>query len=94
METLTKNQMLCITRLGQGLSLEKIAKKVFLSTSYVSLMENNKREVPDFLEDMLNFKQGIRWYQTIVTSLLDENSKCTKEDVDEALKTLNKILKI
>ena len=90
---LTKNQKLRITRLGQGLSLEKVAKKTFLSTSFISLMETNKRKIPDFVENILDFDKSIRWYETIVVALLDSNL-CSNKDVDEALQTLNKVLRI
>jgi transcriptional regulator with XRE-family HTH domain len=89
---LTKNQKLRITRLGRGLSLEKIAKKVFLSTSFISLMETNDRKVPDFVENILDLDEGIQWYETIVKSLLD--SECSEGDADKALQTLNKVLRI
>ena len=94
MKKLTKNQKLRITRLGRGLSLEKIAKKVFLSTSFISLMETNDRKIPDFVENILDLDKGIRWYETIVELLSDEDSDCSKEDADEALQTLNKVLRI
>ena len=92
MKNLTKSQKLRVTRLGRGLSLEKAAKKVFLSTSFMSLMESNKRKLPDFVENILDFDRGIHWYQTIVESLLD--SDCSKEDANEALETLNRVLRI
>lgn len=90
---LTKNQKLRITRIGQCLSLEKIAKRVFLSTSFISLMENGSRKIPDFVEDIINFDDGIRWYETIVIAL--SKSDYISEDLaKEALETLNRILKI
>lgn len=88
---LTKNQKLRITRIGQGLTLEEAAKKVFLSTSYVSLMETDKRKVPDFVEDILDFDQGTRWYQTTVAALSREDF--SEDDANEALKVLGKILR-
>ena len=94
MKKLTKNQKLRITRLGQGLSLEKVAKKVFLSTSFISLMETGDRKIPDFVEDILDFEQGVKWYQTIAELLADEDSECSKEDTDKALQTLNKVLRL
>ena len=94
MKNLTKNQKLRITRLGQGLSLEKVAKKTFLSISFISLMETNKRKIPDFVENILDFDEGVRWYETIVELLLDEDSECSKENADKALQTLNKVLRI
>ena len=94
MKKLTKSQKLRITRLGRGLSLEKVAKKVFLSTSFISLMETNDRKIPDFVENILDFDEGIQWYQTIIESLSDEDSECSKEDADKALQTLNKVLRI
>lgn len=90
---LTKNQKLRITRLGRGLSLEKIAKKVFLSTSYVSLMETNNRKVPDFVENILDFEEGIRWYETIIIAL-SKSDHTSLDKAEEALQTLNKILRI
>lgn len=92
MKTLTENQKLRITRIGRCLSLEKIAKEISLSISFVSLMESDDRKVPDFVEDILNFDQGIKWYQTILEVLL--NSNCCKEDINEAIQTLNRILRI
>ncbi len=93
MKKLTKNQKLRITRLGRGLSLEKIAKKVFLSTSFISLMETDDRKVPNFVENILNFDEGVRWYETIITAL--SKSECTSVDeADEALQTLNRVLRI
>ena len=90
MKKLTKNQKLRVTRLGRGLSLEKIAKKVFLSTSYISLMETNDRRIPNFVENILDLKEGVQWYKTIVAALSD----CSKENTDEALQVLNRILRI
>lgn len=96
MKNLTKNQKLRVTRLGRGLSLEKVAKKVFLSTSFISLMETNDRKVPDFVENILDLDEGVQWYETIVTILseaayisIDEAKKA-----EEALQTLNKVLRI
>lgn len=94
MKKLTKNQKLRITRKGRCLTLAEVAKKTFLSTSFISLMESDNRKVPDFVEDILNFDEGVRWYKTIVELLLDENSECSKEDADKALQTLNKVLRI
>lgn len=91
MEELNKNQMLRITRLGRGLSLEKIAKKVFLSTSFISLMENDERKVPDFVEQILDFDQGTRWYKTIVAAL--SKDFFSEDDANEALRILKKILR-
>lgn len=91
MKNLTRNQKLRITRIGQGLSLEKTAKKVFLSLSHISLMENGKRNVPDFVEKVLNFDEEIRWYQTIVAAL--SGSFISDVEAKEALDVLNKILK-
>ena len=88
---LTKNQMLRITRIGQGLTLEEAAKKVFLSTSYISLMEADKRKIPNFVGDILDFDQGIRWYQTIFAALSKE--AFSEDDANEALKVLGKILR-
>jgi transcriptional regulator with XRE-family HTH domain len=93
---LTKNQKLRITRIGQGLTLEEAAKKVFLSTSYVSLMETDKRKVPDFVENILNFDEGIRWYETIVTVLsnFEYVSISEAEEAEKALQTLNRLLRV
>lgn len=88
---LTKNQMLRITRIGQGLTLEEVAKKVFLSTSHISLMETDKRKIPNFVESILDFDQGIRWYQTTVAALSKE--AFSEDDANEALKVLGKILR-
>ena len=88
---LTKNQKLRITRIGQGLTLEEAAKKVFLSTSYISLMETDKRKVPDFVEDILNFYQGTRWYQTTVAAL--SRADFSDEDAKKALDVLNKVVR-
>lgn len=88
---LTKNQKLRITRIGQGLTLEEAAKKVFLSTSYVSLMETDKRKVPDFVEDILDFDQGTRWYQTTVAAL--SRADFLDEDAKKALDVLNKVVR-
>ena len=93
MKKLTKNQKLRITRLGRGLSLEKIAKKVFLSTSFISLMETDDRKVPDFVENILNFDEGVRWYETIITAL-SKSEYTSMDEADEALQTLNKVLRI
>jgi transcriptional regulator with XRE-family HTH domain len=93
MKNLTKNQKLRITRLGRGLSLEKIAKKVFLSTSFISLMETNDRKIPDFVERILNFDEGVRWYETIVIALT-KSEYTNVDNADEALQTLNKVLRI
>ena len=93
MKKLTKNQKLRITRLGQGLSLEKVAKKVFLSTSFISLMETGDRKIPDFVEDILNFEDGIRWYQTIVTAL-SKSDYTSVDEADKALQTLDEVLRI
>lgn len=93
MKKLTKNQKLRITRLGQGLSLEKIAKKVFLSTSFISLMEKDDRKVPDFVENILNFDEGVRWYETIITAL-SKSDYTSVDEADEALQTLHKVLRI
>ncbi len=93
MKKLTKNQKLRITRLGQGLSLEKVAKKVFLSTSFISLMETGDRKIPDFVGDILDFEEGVRWYETIVTAL-SKSDYTSVDEADEALQTLNGVLRI
>ena len=92
MEKLTKNQKLRITRMGRCLTLEKVAKKVFLSTSFISLMETDDRKVPDFVEHVLDFDTGVQWYQTIVAAL--SKDAFSEADADNALKVLNKILKV
>ena len=97
MKNLTKNQKLRVTRLGRGLSLEKVAKKVFLSTSFISLMETNDRKVLDFVENILDFDEGVRWYQTVVAALSSAETSDfpdTVNDAKEALQTLNKVLRI
>ncbi|MCK4498942.1 helix-turn-helix domain-containing protein [Candidatus Babeliales bacterium] len=93
MKELTKNQMLRITRIGKGLTLEKVAKKVFLSTSFISLMETGDRKIPDFVEDILDFEEGVRWYETIVTAL-SKSDYTSVDEADEALQTLNRVLRI
>lgn len=92
MKNLTLNQKLRITRMGQGLSLEKAAKKVFLSISHISLMENDKRKVPNFVEKVLNLDEGIQWYQTIIAALSKDNF--SDKEAKKAFNALNKILKI
>ena len=85
---LFRNQKLRLTRLGQGLKIKDVSKKVFLSESYISFMESGTRKVPSSVEKVLDFDKGIRWYLTIVDALQ------SKEDGDKALEILNKVLKI
>jgi len=88
MRNLSKNEKLRITRLGRGLTLKAVSKKVFLSESFIHLMEKGKRKVPDDVERVLDFDKGIIWYSTIIDAL-----EHFSED-QEALKILNRVLKI
>lgn len=92
MRELSKSEKLRITRLGRGLTLKDVSKKVFLSESFIHLMEKGERKVPDDVEKILNFDDGIKWYQIIVQIL--EGSPLWKDVTEKIIKTLNTVLKI
>jgi len=92
MVNLTKNQKLNIVRIGQKLTLEVISKKVFLSPSYVQLMCRGVRKVPEPIENILDFENGIKWYQTITTAL--SGDPISKEDAEDAIQVLNRVVGI
>jgi len=92
MNTLTENQKLRITRIGRDLTLEDTSKKLFLSPSFVSLMEHGKRKIPNDVKKILDFEKGIKWYQIIKISL--ECASVSEKEAIEALAILNKVLRI
>lgn len=97
MINLTENQKLRITRIGRSLTLEDTSKKLFLSPSFVSLMEHGKRKIPDDVKNILDFENGIKWYQDLVASLKYASiteAPLSEKDAKEALDILNKVLRI
>jgi len=96
MTYLTENQKLKITRLGRGLTLEDLSRKLALSVSFLSLMERGRRSVPKEIDDILNFDDGVRWYENFMSALessLDEGFLMNK-DVEEIKGILDKILNL
>lgn len=92
MKELSKNQKLRIVRTGRGLTLEETARKVFLSPSFVLMIEQGKRKVPDEVENILDFDKNIKWYLTIAAALSEAD--LPEKDTAEALDILDKVLKI
>ena len=96
MTYLTENQKLKITRLGRGLTLEDLSRKLALSVSFLSLMERGRRSVAKEIDDILNFDDGVRWYENLMSALessLDEGFLMNK-DVEEIKGILDKILNL
>ena len=83
---LTDGQRMRLARLGRGWTLQILADKCGHSLSYLSKMENDEREVPEMLVDMLNLKQAI-WYEKLRLKLRGYNG-----DFDEVLSALKNAL--
>lgn len=90
MTELTDRQKLNITKLGRGSTLGDLSEKVFLSKSHVYRMCQGSRKVPDQLSGILDFDEGIKWYQTIISALARDDF--SEADAADALQTLNKIV--
>lgn len=92
MKELTDNQKLRIARLGLGMSQTEVAKKLFLSISFIGFIEKGARKVPKYVKKIMIFDKDVKWYETIISALL--KTDISEKDRDEAIQTLNKVLKI
>lgn len=92
MEKLTSGQKLHLTRIGRCLTLSEVARKLFLSPSYISLLESDDRKLPVEINDILDLKNGIKWYTFIIGALSKE--PVSEDDINESIEILDRVLRI
>lgn len=92
MENLTDNQKVRLSRLSQGLSQTATAKKLFMSLSFLSLIESGARKVPTYVGKLMAFNKNVKWYETTISTLL--KADLSEKDRVEAIQTLDRVLKL